>query len=99
MNRADIDTKINQYKKEIRECQQQIKILEEKKSLLQKCEYNKAWIGTCGKYGQTNIDGHFYCEEHRSIYCSCGEKAISECSHAGQFVCGRPLCKKCSCKH
>jgi hypothetical protein len=58
-----------------------------------KCKYQLAWIGQC----KNHADKSGFCEEHKNIVCdSCGEKATRECEETGQFVCGVPLCSKCT---
>lgn len=59
------------------------------------CRYAEPWQGECGS---KNILDNGQCEKHQSK-CSCGQVATHGCSHAGQFVCGRPLCDDCSCNH
>lgn len=60
-----------------------------------KCTYSKAWVGGCKS---EKILDNGQCEDHQGK-CSCGNLATHDCAHAGQFVCGRPLCDECSCKH
>ena len=73
------------------------------------CDYSIPWVGACGrdkdesrlsvisvKYGE---GVSYLCEEHSKAKCMCGKPAIRGCSHAGSFVCGRPLCSLCSCEH
>lgn len=59
------------------------------------CSFVKAWIGECGC---KEVLENGQCAEHQKK-CGCGKLAIHECAHAGQFVCGRPLCETCRCKH
>lgn len=36
------------------------------------------------------------CARHATVKCAnCGDQATHECSYAGQFVCGAPLCADC----
>lgn len=60
-----------------------------------KCDFSIAWVGGCkneAEPGSTN------CKEHQKLCSKCRKKLIRrECSHAGQFVCGRPLCDNCKC--
>lgn len=55
------------------------------------CRYVKAWIGQCG----ASVADCDLCSTHLGVTCSCGEQAVTECSHTGQLVCGRPLCDAC----
>lgn len=56
-----------------------------------KCKFDLAWVGPCGK----ETDGE-YCSEHSTIECcSCGEPAIKQCSETMGLVCGAPLCDNC----
>jgi len=56
-----------------------------------KCRYDLAWRGYCGQSFIGDL-----CEKHDGIKCSsCGAQATRECSYAGQFVCGFPLCANC----
>ena len=59
------------------------------------CGFNKAWVGNCKS---KDLLDNGQCREHQTK-CSCGKLATKECSHAGQFVCGRPLCDSCRCNH
>lgn len=59
------------------------------------CCYSEPWQGECGSNA---ILDNGQCENHQKK-CSCGKMATHGCSHAGQFVCGRPLCDDCICKH
>jgi hypothetical protein len=59
------------------------------------CQFSQAWVGRCES---TNILDNGQCEKHQDK-CSCGELATNSCAHAGQFVCGRPLCDNCRCNH
>src|SRR5690554_1608481 len=60
---------------------------------MDKCKFNKAWVGKCGKPTVENSD---YCEEHLGMKCdSCGKQATHSCSETFQFVCGAPLCDDC----
>lgn len=65
------------------------------KEAKEKCQYEKSWIGKCGKEA---VNG--FCEEHSKVKCcKCGKKATKECEHTSQFVCGAPLCKDCDHGH
>jgi hypothetical protein len=56
------------------------------------CPFNKAWVGKCKKPPSV---GEIYCDEHKKEKCwKCGAQATSDCSHAGQFVCGVPQCSQ-----
>ena len=58
------------------------------------CKFDCAHHGPCGSLF-VGPDG--MCEKHSKAVCvSCGAKAIGECSHASQFVCGSPLCADCT---
>lgn len=59
------------------------------------CGYARAWSSQCDC---TELLDNGQCKNHQGL-CSCGELATQECAHAGQFVCGRPLCDKCKCNH
>jgi len=76
------------------------------------CPYIRAWIGLCGKTNrfECNHSRNFLTKEPRDERCSarvmnfdellyerCDKPAIEECSFAGQFVCGRPICDTCRC--
>ena len=55
---------------------------------MRRCLYVMAYIGRCSA-----IQFDEYCETHREQKCCvCGDQATHECAHAGQFVCGYPLC-------
>lgn len=55
------------------------------------CKYEIAWYGKCNADANGDI-----CEKHAKVKCVvCGEQATNECNHAGQFVCGSPLCDNC----
>jgi len=58
-----------------------------------KCQWVKAWIGTCNK---PCTPGEF-CEEHSGRSCAgCGRGATRECDQTiGAFVCGSDLCDEC----
>lgn len=56
------------------------------------CRFNMAWVGHCNQPCVGDI-----CEKHAKKKCRCGKQATRECSHAGQFVCGAPLCDDCKC--
>ena len=59
------------------------------------CVYQRAWIGTCLKPTAANA---IVCAEHQSRHCSvCGRQATRECTSAGSFVCGSPLCDEHAC--
>lgn len=53
------------------------------------CGYNEPYRGPCTKPGSP------HCEEHTVSCFSCGKPATHGCDHAGQFVCGYPLCDDC----
>ncbi len=55
------------------------------------CNYSEAYRGRCGAPGTVGER----CERHAAVTCQCGAPATHECSYAGQFVCGRPLCDEC----
>ena len=59
------------------------------------CGFDRAWQGSCKC---TDILDNGQCESHQDK-CSCGKLATRSCEHTGQFVCGRPLCDECRCKH
>lgn len=59
------------------------------------CQYDMPWRGSCGS---KIILDNGQCEDHQDK-CSCGKLATHGCAHAGQFVCGRPLCDDCKCSH
>lgn len=60
---------------------------------MNKCKFNRAWIGLCNKPTKENND---YCEEHSNLICvSCGKPATHECAETMGFVCGAPLCDDC----
>lgn len=61
---------------------------------LTQCQYDKPWQGTCKADAENG-----YCAKHKEEKCRCGKQATHGCSHAGQFVCGAPLCDECKCKH
>jgi hypothetical protein len=56
------------------------------------CPFVIAYVGRCNRFrGESG-----YCSRHASEKCSvCGGQASRQCSYAGQFVCGAPLCKNC----
>lgn len=55
------------------------------------CRYTPAWSSACG----TECEGEI-CAAHADRKCvSCNAPATNECNHAGQFVCGYPLCDNC----
>lgn len=57
------------------------------------CQFNKAWIGKCGK---PTVEGSNYCEEHLDLECvSCGKQATHSCHETFGLVCGAPLCNNC----
>lgn len=61
------------------------------------CVFYEAWQGECGNDSVPGTEPPL-CEEHRTRECSnCGGQATTMCGHAGQFVCGRPLCETCEC--
>ena len=56
------------------------------------CKYDVPWAGRC----QKEAVGSDYCDEHNVKCSACKQRqATHGCSHAGQFVCGYPLCDKC----
>lgn len=56
------------------------------------CKFVIAWVGRCNA---DTSQGDF-CDAHlQKKCCVCGNQATKECSHAGQFVCGAPLCDSC----
>lgn len=56
------------------------------------CRYVLAWRGRCCD----PVQEREVCSIHANIICaSCGQQAVRECSHTGQFVCGAPLCDAC----
>ena len=56
------------------------------------CPYYPAYSGKCnGIKGESG-----FCVTHVNKKCGvCGEQAVTECNHTGQFVCGQPLCPDC----
>lgn len=57
------------------------------------CGFGRAWSTPCPEIVPAKGER---CDFHRDLFCvSCGEPATHECSHAGQFVCGLPLCNWC----
>lgn len=60
------------------------------------CIFYEAWRGECGN-DAVEFDPPL-CPEHNDEACHvCGEQATTQCGHAGQFVCGYPLCETCEC--
>ena len=56
------------------------------------CPYFPAYSGRCN--GMKGASG--YCIKHTEKKCCvCGDQAVRECNHTGQFVCGYPLCRNC----
>lgn len=54
---------------------------------MNKCTYDLAWIGKCGKED---------CSKHANLKCcSCGERATHQCAETSQLVCGYDLCDDC----
>lgn len=54
------------------------------------CPFVEAWVGKCKKAPEI---GELYCDRHKDMKCyRCGAQATSNCAHAGQFVCGTPMC-------
>ncbi len=54
------------------------------------CDFKLAYSAKCKKEGDP------FCEEHsKEKCCSCGKQATRQCSYAGQFLCGYPLCDNC----
>ena len=77
--------------------------------LTPRCNFDVCWVGECGKTDrskkavvQLSIAGgkktYHLCEEHAKLRCHCGIQATTQCAHAGQFVCGAPLCPNCRCR-
>lgn len=61
------------------------------------CPFVIGWVGQCKKGVEA---GEIYCEKHREEKCfSCKGQATRDCSHAGQFVCGMPMCDRHTHKH
>lgn len=58
------------------------------------CIFDIAWAGLCKS---AVVEGHKFCSNHLKEKCRCGKQAVKQCSHAGQFVCGTPLCETCKC--
>lgn len=59
-----------------------------------KCTFDRAWCGPCNRPVE---NGDRFCAEHASMKCvSCKAQATHDCDHAGQFVCGAPLCADCT---
>lgn len=57
-----------------------------------RCIFHPAWSNRCSCTDTTAG----LCPEHTGKRCvGCGAVAVRECSHAGQFVCGYPLCPSC----
>ncbi len=57
------------------------------------CRFIRAYVGRCGSL---YVGPSGMCEKHATTACSsCGVPATRECAHAGQFVCGSPLCDDC----
>lgn len=56
------------------------------------CRYYPAYSGRCGALaGESG-----FCARHvGKTCCVCGDQAVSECNHTGQFICGAPLCADC----
>lgn len=54
----------------------------------------KSWVGVCGKPASGDPP---LCEEHSTDKCWCGRPAVNDCSSAGSFVCGTPLCADHDC--
>ncbi len=56
------------------------------------CPYHPAYSGRCNApKGESG-----FCRHHAGKACTvCGEQALHECNHTGQFVCGAPLCAGC----
>jgi hypothetical protein len=53
------------------------------------CGYDIAWVGPCKNEGE--------CPQHANLKCSsCGAPATHECEETHGFICGAPLCEKCS---
>jgi hypothetical protein len=59
------------------------------------CPYLTPWYGYCRapvKFGSA------LCNKHHNEKCGvCGRQAITECGHLGAFMCGKPLCGRCTC--
>ncbi len=58
------------------------------------CIFEQAWIGLCSKNA---VADQVVCSDHLGTKCRCGAQATRECSNAGSFVCGRPLCNEHQC--
>mgnify|MGYP001259955189 CR=1 FL=1 len=58
------------------------------------CRRMMSWAGRCQS---TDINDNGFCANHAKDRCHCGKQATKECGHAGQFVCGAPLCDDCKC--
>ena len=57
------------------------------------CGFSAAYAGQCKS---TKVLDNGQCENHQDKCCMCGELATQSCSHAGQFVCGAPICDSCN---
>lgn len=71
----------------------EVKRQQEKEELIAMglCTFDMAWHGFCKGKGNP-------CKEHIDVMCDvCKKQATHNCSFAGQFVCGRPLCDDCQC--
>jgi hypothetical protein len=56
------------------------------------CRFVLAYAGQC----PNEVTDTEFCERHAKIICvCCRQQATHECSYAGQFVCGFPLCDNC----
>lgn len=57
------------------------------------CTFSLAYTGLCGS---VYVGPSGMCAEHDKTLCvACGAKALGQCAHASQFVCGSPLCADC----
>lgn len=60
---------------------------------MSKCKYQVSWVGRCNQ----PADESELCAKHLGVKCCvCGNQAVDECDHTGQFVCGAPLCGDCA---
>jgi hypothetical protein len=59
-----------------------------------RCQRTLSWIGQCSAGA---LPDNIVCKEHAKDKCWCGAVATRDCSNAGSFVCGRPLCKDHEC--
>lgn len=53
------------------------------------CKFYNAWVGRCN---QSVVENNM-CKQHLKEKCfKCNGQATRSCAHAGQFVCGTPMC-------